>query len=57
MNICEHCIKWVTADNKTGFCLVEDLFTQTDKATCSDYVAGVPVSEEEWELGEILEDD
>lgn len=49
MSLCQSCMKWVTRDKKEGFCLVEDLFTNTNKDVCSEYVEGEPFDEEEWE--------
>lgn len=50
--LCKTCIFWVdcTKDNKPkGFCLLEDLFTYTDKEVCENYTEGKPVTEAEYE--------
>ena len=50
--LCKSCIKWVdcSIDNEPhGFCLLEDLFTYTERTSCNDYVKGEPFTEEEWE--------
>ncbi|WP_074640531.1 hypothetical protein [Treponema bryantii] len=52
--LCKSCEKWVdcTKDDNLpiGFCLVEPLFTYTERTLCGDYEQGKPFTEEEWEM-------
>lgn len=45
-NICKTCIRWVDCKNK-GYCVLEPLYTYTEKENCPDYVQGKPMKENE----------
>lgn len=45
-NICKTCVRWVDCENK-GYCVLEPLYTYTEKENCSDYVQGEPMKEDE----------
>lgn len=40
-NICKNCLYWINCTPKSnkphGFCLLEPLFTYTEKSKCEDY--------------------
>lgn len=51
--VCKKCSCWVdcTKDkNKPyGFCLMEDLFTYTEKTKCEKFIDGTPVTEKDFD--------
>ena len=48
--LCNFCTLYVKCkNNEHSFCLVEDLFTHTEKTDCDNYNFGEPMTEEEFD--------
>ncbi len=51
MNLCESCVRWVDCGKKGnkeyGYCVLESLYTYTDRKSCVDYVKGEPMKEDD----------